>query len=42
MTFNSGVLDPYHISADTSECFLDVGYCKVVPDLGKSKFNSPK
>ena len=30
MMFDLEVLDPYHISADTSKHFLDVGYCKVV------------
>ena len=30
MTFDSrGVLDPYHVSADTCKRFLDAGYCKV-------------
>ena len=27
----TGVLDLYHISADTSKCFFDAGYCTVVP-----------
>ena len=31
MTFGSGVLDPYHVSADTSKNFLNAGYCKVIP-----------
>ena len=32
MTFGSGVLDQYHVSADTSKNWLDVGYCKVIPN----------
>ena len=32
MTFDSGVLDSYHVSADTSKCFLDAGHCNVVPN----------
>ena len=32
MTFDSWVLDPYHVSADTSKCFLDARHCNVVPN----------
>ena len=32
MTFGSGVLDQYHVSADTSKNCLDAGYCKVIPN----------
>ena len=31
MTFDSGVLDQYHV-ADTSKCFLDARHCNVVPN----------
>ena len=32
MTFGSGVLDQYHVSADTSKNCLDAGYRKVIPN----------
>ena len=32
MMFDSGLLDPCHVSVDTSKSFLDAAYCKVIPN----------
>ena len=32
MTFDSEVIDPYYVSADTSKCLMDEGHCNVVPN----------
>ena len=32
MTLDSGLLDPYHVSVDTSKSFLDTANCKVIPN----------